>query len=104
MCILRFLAVADMKLDPNKHNSVIKQLAKWLSADKVNHRMLYRDFGLTEKQKEKVDEYEGINNKMYETLAQYVESKPTLGDLIEILKDNDVKKDHIKFLYDYKYY
>ncbi|XP_065917434.1 uncharacterized protein [Dysidea avara] len=94
---------ADMNLDPNKHNSVIKALAKLLCADKVNHRMLYRDFGLTDKQKEKIDEYESMYHKMYETLAQYVESKPTLGNLIEILKDNDVKQEHIQFLYAYEY-
>lgn len=88
---------ADVKLDANEHNAMIKKLAKQLTADKINHRMLYRDFGLTAEQKKKIDDYEDLYFKMYETLAQYVESKqPTLADLIGILKEYGVKLEHIQ--------
>ncbi|XP_065916778.1 uncharacterized protein [Dysidea avara] len=93
-----------VQLDANKHNFMVKELARRLSDDEINHRMLYRDFCLTQDQKQKIDDYPQMHYKMYETLAQYIESKqPMLAELIKILNANQVKQEHVKFLYDCKY-
>ena len=104
VCMFLLHTEDGVQLDANKHNFMVKELARRLSDDEINHRMLYRDFCLTQDQKQKIDDYPQMHYKMYETLAQYIESKqPMLAELIKILNANQVKQEHVKFLYDCKY-
>lgn len=81
---------------------MIQQLSENLEQDRTDHRMLCRFFNLSSRQKDMVED--SLTSKVYESLAQYVETeKPTVLALAIRLKDSKVKDEHIQFVMNYKY-
>ena len=81
---------------------MILALTKHLDQDGVDHRVLYRFFNLSKEQKGIVEDSK--TSKVYESLAQYVETvNPTVQALVECLENCGVKDEHIQFIINYKY-
>jgi len=105
-CIILIIYVGgsiQLNINNHTHHKMIQQLSKYLDQDGVDHRVLYRHFGLSKKQKDMVEDSK--TGKVYESLAQYVETKnPTVATLVECLEYCEVKREHIQFINSYNYH
>ena len=104
LCVILLYTDGNVQLDINNriHHKVIQQLSKYLDQDGTDHRMLYRYFNLSQRQKDMVEDSK--TSKVYESLAQYIETEnPTVLALVRCLKDSEVKDDRIQFIINYKY-
>ena len=93
----------QLSINNPAHHKMIEQLSKDLYQDEINHRVLYRYCALTQRQKDMVEDSK-TDEKIYETLAQYVETaERTVQDLVECLKNCKVKDERIQFVKRYTY-
>ena len=104
LCAILMYTDGNVQLDMNNriHHKMIQQLSKDLDQDSTDHRMLYRYFNLSQRQKDMVEDSK--TSKVYESLAQYIETEnPTVLALVRCLKDSKVKDERIQFVINYKY-